>query len=87
MKKITDYSIQITILFFILFLLGLGFLTGYYVKGLQEKPTEPIEDINHVKKLYYLKGANKMLELRNSPYNTQNINDRFKQEFENEFKK
>ena len=87
MKKITDYSIQLIIVFFMLFLLGLGFLTGYCIKGLKEKPAEPTEDINHLKKMYYLKGASKMLELRNSPYNTQNISDRFKEEFDNEFKK
>lgn len=87
MKKITDYSIQLIIVFFMLFLLGLGFITGYCIKGLQEKPAEPTEDISHVKKLYYLKGAHKILELKNSPYNTHNIQDRFKEEFKKEFNK
>lgn len=86
MKKITEYAIQLSILFFMLFLLGLGFLTGYCMKSLQEKPAEPTEDIQQVKKLYYLKGANKMLELRSSNYNTHKIKENFYKEFENKFK-
>jgi len=83
MKKITEYSTELTMLLFILFVLGLGILTGYFIKSSQEKPTE---DINQIKKIYYLKGANKMLELRKSNYNTHKIKENFYKEFENEFK-
>lgn len=60
MKKISDYSIETSILLVVILLLGMGFCAGYSFRFVQEKAEKEIPQCNE--EYYFVKGGYEMLE-------------------------